>query len=826
MPASPRMGAAFPGQESTCLGKKPYSLCRTRLWLLAVSALLCGCCLLCGCGPAPGGECPSLPILRFKDAVPLNEYTSRSADSEPFDKSSASQRAKESANNSAIADSTDCNELGDESGSNCSNETANVSNDSIHTRPLGTTFGLWQTSCDQEKLLTKIVDGKWVAGNSSVSLADAGGWAHINVSINLSQVSQTMVGFGGTLTASSAYVLRQAPQAVREAAMTKLFGTLEEGGIRLNFIRMAIGASDFSLPRGIALPTYDELVGDLADCDLAQFSVEGTAHDVDVEPLILRLQSRNQDITLMATPWTASRWMKTDGQSDHSNGRGTLKDTSYEVYAHYLAMYLLDKRAKGINITYLSLQNEPAHGFCGIEMPCMPMKPEEQTKLGLIFESYRIKYAIDIAILAYDHNWSASWGQWLSGVGFSLLQIFPTWVLYLFLGLSIGIFIQRCKPLNEAAGKLMRRSRHVAKATGIIKSPQSRRRRHSNPENLKSPLVESYSAPVELNAAIDIDMGSPASGMGRQASSASDRSNETRNTMVRIGSQVALTYTQLASDDDPKARWGRRFVYTITSILLAGRCVGLIAGMFTSRWGFFDPSMGKDYPDKVLSSPGADLVFKGVAWHCYGGHPSAMGTLYNKFPQTEHHVTECSGFVGDKFEHAIIAEANWIFDAVARNRASSILRMNFALNESNGPVCGRGEATDHGAMHWLLEGEGGACCTNCRPLVTIPSTAKTIHDLTFNHDYYQLAHHSAFVKKGAKVINAATAWSDDISKFSPDAVAYKNPDGDLVVVILNRSPENVTTAVEDPRTNSTFQFLAPCGLSTVTLSLSNPETDP
>ena len=68
----------------------------------------------------------------------------------------------------------------------------------------------------------------------------------------------------------------------------------------------------------------------------------------------------------------------------------------------------------------------------------------------------------------------------------------------------------------------------------------------------------------------------------------------------------------------------------------------------------------------------------------------------------------------------------------ANNWAQSAVLWNMALDEHAGPRC-----------------HGGACCTDCRGVVTVPRNATSVEDVTKNVEFYSLAHFSAFVPAGA-----------------------------------------------------------------------------
>merc|ERR1712187_796323 len=82
-----------------------------------------------------------------------------------------------------------------------------------------------------------------------------------------------------------------------------------------------------------------------------------------------------------------------------------------------------------------------------------------------------------------------------------------------------------------------------------------------------------------------------------------------------------------------------------------------------------------------------------------------------------------------------------VFMDGATNGGQSVLKWNLALDENNGPHC-----------------QGGSCCTSCEGVVTIPSGATHIDNVTFNVDFYGLAHHSAFLEEGAQVIQSSIEY--------------------------------------------------------------------
>ena len=239
---------------------------------------------------------------------------------------------------------------------------------------------VWETDADQSKLL---------APQADVSFGKASGTV---ITVDPAQTYQSMVGFGAAMTDASAYLIRnKMTDDQRNALMSDLFG---EGGLGFSFTRLTIGASDFSR----AHYSYDDMPKGLSDPGLAHFSIE--AAKTDVIPAVKQALLINPKLTVMASPWSAPGWMKTTD----SLIQGSLKPEAYPYFADYLSRYLKDMRAEGVDITLLTLQNEP-----GFEPDSYPgMRVEPASRAAFIGGFLGPKLAADggtTKILDYDHNW-------------------------------------------------------------------------------------------------------------------------------------------------------------------------------------------------------------------------------------------------------------------------------------------------------------------------------------------------------------------------------------------------------------------------------------
>ena len=164
-----------------------------------------------------------------------------------------------------------------------------------------------------------------------------------------------------------------------------------------------------------------------------------------------------------------------------------------------------------------------------------------------------------------------------------------------------------------------------------------------------------------------------------------------------------------------------------------------------------------DYPISVLSDSGAAAFADGTAIHCYGGSVTAQSELHNRFPDRGIWLTECSG--GDWQKGKLLEQQIQLIIGATRNWAKSVVLWNLALNQDHQPFLGG--------------------CTTCRGVVTIKDDV-TPAEVLPTVDYTALAHISKFVAPGAHRIE-----SNSFGQGSLEDVAFENPDGSIVVVVLN-----------------------------------------
>jgi glucosylceramidase len=191
----------------------------------------------------------------------------------------------------------------------------------------------------------------------------------------------------------------------------------------------------------------------------------------------------------------------------------------------------------------------------------------------------------------------------------------------------------------------------------------------------------------------------------------------------------------------------------------------------------------------ALGPARADLA--GIAWHCYGG-PSYMNVLHALAPTLDQIVSECSpGIIPYTAAEALISSL--------RNWASVAALWNLALDPAGGPV----QRPNVG-------------CPGCTGVVTI---SEQTHTVSYGLNYYQLGQISKFVVPGAVRIGSNALVSDFRTPkgaygVTPglDDVAFRNPDGTIVLVTYNNSGSWIRFAVT--ASGRWFQTAIPPGAMT------------
>ncbi|WP_367323323.1 discoidin domain-containing protein [Streptomyces sp. HUAS ZL42] len=201
------------------------------------------------------------------------------------------------------------------------------------------------------------------------------------------------------------------------------------------------------------------------------------------------------------------------------------------------------------------------------------------------------------------------------------------------------------------------------------------------------------------------------------------------------------------------------------------------------------------YPETIFSDPAASQYTAGTGWHIYSGNPTYQSLVHNDYPSKETYITEASGGVWQGNDQTAFHDAlgTWIIKGV-RNWANGVMLWNTALDQDRGPL-----NSDTNGIPM------------CRGLVTINPASGQV---SYNVDYYALAHASRFVKPGAHRI-----YSNTLGEGSIENVAFQNPDGSKVLIAYNSGSAAKTFSVADG--SQSFDYTLNAG-DAVTFTYSGP----
>ena len=240
---------------------------------------------------------------------------------------------------------------------------------------------VWLTNADGTAMLQRQPSIPWhdsPAGQEGITIDDK-------------VTYQTMLGFGHALTGGSAQLLMKMTPGARQALLNELFGS-GPNDIHTSYLRITLGASDMNE----RVYTYDDLPAGVTDEPLQRFSL--AEDEKDVIPVLKEILAIQPSLQLLASPWTAPTWMKTNNDVKG----GALKPEDYGTYARYFVLYLQGMQARGIHVSAVTPQNEPENDN---NTPSMLMTaPEEAAFIGKHLGPALAAAGLATKIIDFDHN--------------------------------------------------------------------------------------------------------------------------------------------------------------------------------------------------------------------------------------------------------------------------------------------------------------------------------------------------------------------------------------------------------------------------------------
>jgi len=244
-------------------------------------------------------------------------------------------------------------------------------------------------ACRSEKNLEVEVYETSASGNQLTPRTDfTSADPTVKISVFPDSTYQVITGFGGSFTEASAYLLNELSTENRNRILQAYFG---DEGARYSLTRTHINSSDFSLSNY----SYAPVAGDTS---LQNFSIEEDRDDII--PMIKDAMAISQDgFNIIASPWTAPPWMKTN--NDWRGGK--LLPEYRDTWALFFSKYLTAYQNEGIDIWGITVENELLGNDSNWES--MHFTPEEMTAFVQNYLGPRLEAdGHDVKLLGYDQN--------------------------------------------------------------------------------------------------------------------------------------------------------------------------------------------------------------------------------------------------------------------------------------------------------------------------------------------------------------------------------------------------------------------------------------
>ncbi len=209
------------------------------------------------------------------------------------------------------------------------------------------------------------------------------------ITLNPEKKYQTITGFGGAFTESSAYLLNKLSKENRAKIIEAYFG---ESGAKYSLTRTHMNSCDFSLSNY----SYTPVEGDK---ELKHFSIE--EDKADLIPFIKdAMKASKEGFKIFGSPWTAAPWMK----DNNSYVGGKLLPEYYDTWALFFSKYADAYQEEGIDIWGFTVENEPLGN--GNNWESMHFTPDEMTYFVQNYLGPKLEAdgKGNLKILGYDQN--------------------------------------------------------------------------------------------------------------------------------------------------------------------------------------------------------------------------------------------------------------------------------------------------------------------------------------------------------------------------------------------------------------------------------------
>ncbi len=195
---------------------------------------------------------------------------------------------------------------------------------------------------------------------------------------------QSILGFGGAFTEATGYAIKKLPIEKQKELIKDYFSS---NGNNYSFCRLPIGSTDFSLK------SYSYSY----KSDLSDFSINQDENYII--PIVNEAKKENTNIKFLSSPWSPPKFMKSNKMLILG---GKLLEKYKQTWANYISKYILEYKKIGIDIEYITVQNEP-NAVQVWESCIYSAKEEIDFVLNYLHPTFN-KNKINTKILIWDHN--------------------------------------------------------------------------------------------------------------------------------------------------------------------------------------------------------------------------------------------------------------------------------------------------------------------------------------------------------------------------------------------------------------------------------------
>ncbi len=198
---------------------------------------------------------------------------------------------------------------------------------------------------------------------------------------------QKISGFGGAFTDASAANYDKMSNKTKKEFLKLLFS--QDKGLGYTLGRCCINSSDF------AREDYTYIKEN--DTTLETFDI---SHDkLEIIPMIKDAAKVAGGINMLCSPWSPPAFMK---DTNARNNGGKLKPEYFSLWAEYLVKFIEEYRENGVNITHITVQNEPMATQTW-ESCVYTIDEEIAFARDYLYPAIKAKN-LDVKILVWDHN--------------------------------------------------------------------------------------------------------------------------------------------------------------------------------------------------------------------------------------------------------------------------------------------------------------------------------------------------------------------------------------------------------------------------------------